>query len=333
MGAKIATASPVSSHATGGMSGYIRVKGEMLRRLPATTVDLFVQYESKGPFVLYHRAGTSIDSQRLGTCMAGGVEELFVRVDDFQCLGAQVLQAVEATAQGESVPVAERYAALQLAMAMEIERSTQSIDCRPYIALADQLGHDLISLLEADRVLPRDLFRLARHDFNTFTHVTNVAGYAIILARRLGLCEPDTLHQIAAGAMLHDIGKRFIPAAILTKPTRLEPRERALIETHPTRGYEDLCHRPEVSFEQLMMVYQHHERIDGTGYPVGIPGSEIHPWAKLLAVVDTFDAMTGIRPYRRSASAHSALNYLGQQAGSHFDNEVVQCWQSAMTEA
>ncbi len=332
MGATAATALPNSSHAMAGGSGYIRVRGEMLRRLSATTVDLFVQYETNGPFVPYYRAGSAITSQRLCASALAELDNLFVRAEDFQNLGTQVLQAIESAAEEESVPTAERYAALQLAMAMEIERTAQSINCRSYVTLADRVGHELVTLLGTDGVRPGDLYRLARHDFSTFTHVTNVAGYAIILARRLGLSDPDTLHQIAAGAMLHDIGKRFIPHAILTKPARLEPHERALIETHPTRGYEDLRHRAEVSVEQLMMVYQHHERIDGTGYPVGIRGNEIHPWAQLLAVVDVFDAMTGIRPYRRSASAQLAIDYLLQHAGSHFDSEAVQCWKSAMTE-
>ena len=216
----------------------------------------------------------------------------------------------------------ERYAALQLALAMEIERSVQSIDCEPYVALADKVGPKLVSLVGAGQVLPRDLFRLARHDFNTFTHVTNVAGYAVILAEQMGIADTEALNQVAVGAMLHDIGKRFIPASILTKPTRLQPAERTLIELHPTRGYEELCRRPGLNYEQLMMVYQHHERIDGTGYPVGSCGDEIHPWARMLAVVDVFDAITGIRPYRRPATARNALDYIRTNSGTYFDSEV-----------
>jgi HD-GYP domain-containing protein (c-di-GMP phosphodiesterase class II) len=175
-----------------------------------------------------------------------------------------------------------------------------------------------------------ELFRLARHDFNTFTHVTNVASYAVILAERLGWDQGDTLNQIATAAMLHDIGKRFIPSSILTKPARLTPQERAIIETHPQRGYEELCERSELNFDQLMLVYQHHERVAGKGYPVGLGGDEIHPWARMLAVVDVFDAMTAIRPYRRPATAREAMDYICQSAGTHFDPEIVECWNTAM---
>ncbi len=328
----VMTTAPVTA-ARSCASGYMSVKVEMLRCLRSAAVDLFVQYKSNGPVMLYHRAGCPIEAQQFRVLADADVRRLFVRVDDFQTFGTHLLESLELFVEDEPVPNAERYAVLQLALAMEIERSSRAIDCGPYVVLAEKVGQELVSLLGANQVLPRDLFRLARHDFNTFTHVTNVAGYAVILAERLGMSEPCVLKQVAVGAMLHDIGKRFIPTSILTKPTCLEPDEREVIEMRPTRGYEDLCRRPGLTHEQLMVVYQHHERINGSGYPVGSCGDEIHPWARMLAVVDVFDAMTGIRPYRRSASSHDALDYLRQHAGTYFDREVVQCWDAAMTTA
>jgi HD-GYP domain-containing protein (c-di-GMP phosphodiesterase class II) len=79
-----------------------------------------------------------------------------------------------------------------------------------------------------------------------------------------------------------------------------------------------------------MMVYQHHEHMDGTGYPVRLTKDEIHPWARMLAVVDVFDTMTARRPDRRVASPTRVLEYQTQMAGTHFDREVVECWVSAM---
>jgi HD-GYP domain-containing protein (c-di-GMP phosphodiesterase class II) len=78
------------------------------------------------------------------------------------------------------------------------------------------------------------------------------------------------------------------------------------------------------------MVYSHHERIDGTGYPVGMVGDEIHPWARLLAVVDVFDAVTSARPYRTPMTVTQALEFLHRNAGTHFDPEMVACWTSMM---
>jgi HD-GYP domain-containing protein (c-di-GMP phosphodiesterase class II) len=326
--ATVAESEVVRSNPT---AGYLAVQLDMLRRLQHSEVDLFVQYEPHCAPVLYHRAGCALEAEQLTKLGDASIQQIFVRSDEFQHFGTQLLEAVESLVETEAIPAAERFAVLQVAMACEIEHVAHLSDCGPFVTLAEKVGKSLTSLLAANNVLPRDLFRLARHDFNTFTHVTNVASYAVILAERLGWCDDRGLQQIATAAILHDLGKRFIPAAILTKPAKLDPDERAIIETHPQRGYEELCERSEMTFEQLMIVYQHHERIDGKGYPVGLCGDEIHPWARMMAVVDVFDAMTGVRPYRRPATAQEALGYIRQSAGSHFDPEIVQCWDETMS--
>jgi HD-GYP domain-containing protein (c-di-GMP phosphodiesterase class II) len=174
------------------------------------------------------------------------------------------------------------------------------------------------------------LFRAARHDFNTFTHVTNVAGYCVMLAERLGINDVNELRKIASGAILHDVGKRFIPGSIIAKRGRLTPEEKTLIESHPLRGYEELCEQRDLDFGQLMMVYQHHEHVDGSGYPVRIQGTEIHPWARMLAVVNVFDTMTAARSAGRPVTPEHVLEQQLHLAGKHFDHEVVECWVSAM---
>ena len=312
-------------------SGFICIQVALLKRLRTAAVDVFVQSDPKRPPVLHCRAGHSLEPQHLFGLADAGVERVYVRSEDFQGFGSQLFAAVESDNEREPVPAEERFAAMQLAVAVEIERTAQLLDCGPYIALSERTGRELAAMLATTDVLPRDLFRLARHDFNTFTHVTNVASYILVLAKRLGVTDRGDLEALAIGAMLHDVGKRHVPASILNKPSRLDPPERELIELHPTRGFEDLCDRPELSDVQLLMVYQHHERVDGGGYPVGVRRDQIHPWARMLAVVDVFDAMTGVRHYRRPASARDALSYIQRSAGTHFDPEIAACWISAMS--
>ena len=311
-------------------ASYMAVQVEMLQRLPHSTVDLYIQYESDAEPVLYYRAGCPLEPDQPTRLLQSGVRNILVRTDEFHRFASHLLDTVDSEAQRETVPPSERFAALQLAMAVEIEHAARLIDCGPYVAMADKLGRDLTALLVNNSVLPRDLFRLARHDFLTFTHITNVASYSVILAERLGLCQGGEFEALTKAAILHDIGKRFIPASILQKPAKLDPEERAIIETHPQRGYEELCERGDMTHEQLMVVYQHHERFDGKGYPVGFHGEEIHPWARMLAVVDVFDAMTGARTYRRPATVAEAMDYICKSSGTHFDPEMVACWNSIM---
>jgi HD-GYP domain-containing protein (c-di-GMP phosphodiesterase class II) len=322
------TATPATRNAN-AKTGYMPVQLQLLRRLRQSSVDLFVQYETNSDPILYHGASAPVGDGQFARLAETGIRQLLVRTDDFQRFAANLLETVDSETQDTVAPV-ERFAALQLAIAMEIEHAARLVDAGPYVAVAEKLGRDLTAMLVGNNVLPRDLFQLARHDFSTFAHVTNVASYGVILAEKLGLCGAADFEPLAKAAILHDIGKRFIPASILSKPAKLDPEERAIIETHPQRGYEELCDRKDMNEAQLMMVYQHHERYDGKGYPVGFQGEEIHPWARMLAIVDVFDAMTGLRPYRRPCSAGEAMEYICKGAGSHFDPEMVQCWKSTM---
>jgi HD-GYP domain-containing protein (c-di-GMP phosphodiesterase class II) len=95
----------------------------------------------------------------------------------------------------------------------------------------------------------------------------------------------------------------------------------------------ELCEQGGLDHGQLMMVYQHHEHVDGTGYPVRILKDEIHPWARILSVVDVFDTMTAKRPEHAAATPESVLHYQLQHAGTRFDGGYVQCWNSAMSKA
>ena len=322
-----------NDQAVNHLAGFVPVQLHTLRSTRADAADLFVQYEPHCEPMLYSRAGSRPNEQQFAELQEAGVESLYVRNDDFYTFSSDLMDSLESLLQQESLPKTEKFAALQLAVAVEIEQTLRLVDCGKFRAVAEKVGHDLVDLLGDAEVLPRELFRIARHDFNTFTHVTNVASYSVILAQRMGITDALELRKIASAAILHDVGKRFIPASILTKPGRLDPEEREIIETHPLRGFEELCQRTELEFGQLMMVYQHHERVDGTGYPVRIMNGEIHPWAKLLAVTDVFDAMTARRPYRRPATPEYVLEYQRQQAGTHFDREVVECWISVMSKA
>ncbi len=219
---------------------------------------------------------------------------------------------------------------LQTAAAAEVELASSLVDPDRFVKFSHKLGGYFVTLIQSGELGPSEVYQVARHDHFTFTHVTNVCCFALILADELGITDRAQLDEIAVGALLHDVGKRHVPVQVLRKPGPLNPGERAIINRHPQRGFEDLAARGDLTLRQLLMIYQHHEQLDGGGYPVGAAGDEIHPWARMLAVVDVFDALTGRRPYRRPATAEVAMRFLQERAGSHFDKEMVQCWSQAM---
>ena len=158
-------------------------------------------------------------------------------------------------------------------------------------------------------------------DAETEGHSKRVTAYTLALGRAVGLPEPQ-LRIVGRGAFLHDIGKMAIPDAILSKPAKLTPEERAVMRTHTELGYQMIRKIPYLQ-EAAEIVYSHQEHFDGSGYPRGLRGEEIHIGARIFAIADTFDAITSNRPYRKANSMEAARKEILRCAGTQFDPSIV----------
>lgn len=164
---------------------------------------------------------------------------------------------------------------------------------------------------------------IEKRDPYTAGHQQRVAELAAAIARELQL-EPARIEGIYLGSLIHDIGKIYIPSEILNRPGKLTGYEFGLIKSHPEVGHEII---KDVKFEWPIaeMVYQHHERLDGSGYPNGLKGDEICLEAKIIATADTVEAITSHRPYRPGLGLDHALAEIESQAGVQLDREIVTC--------
>jgi putative nucleotidyltransferase with HDIG domain len=154
----------------------------------------------------------------------------------------------------------------------------------------------------------------------TAGHQRQVAELACAIAAELGW-EDARIESMRTAALLHDIGKMVVPAEILSKPGRLSETEMLLIRQHATAGAAIV---DDIDFESDIaeMIRQHHERLDGSGYPSGLRGEDILPEARVMAVADVVDAMVSHRPYRPALSLEAALTEIEDGSGSRFDADV-----------
>ena len=159
-------------------------------------------------------------------------------------------------------------------------------------------------------------------DHSTHDHLKRVQTYAMQIGRDLELDESQ-LNAIRAASMLHDIGKLAVPEQILSKPGKLTPEEFEKMKIHPVVGAE-ILDRVRFPYPVVPIVRSHHEKWDGTGYPDALSGEVIPIGARILSVVDCFDALTSERPYRRSMSPDEAMAHLRAESGRTFDPRVVQ---------
>lgn len=164
-------------------------------------------------------------------------------------------------------------------------------------------------------------------DSYTQKHCSRLQNFSARVGESLSL-PPSRLHLLLYGAFLHDVGKAKLPESILNKPSGLDPGEWALVKQHPTLGREMV----EKTFIAAAgpIIEQHHERLDGSGYPHGLSGDDISLEAQIVAVVDSYDAMTTERPYSRARSKEEALEELDRCAGTLYRPDVIEAFEVAI---
>jgi len=177
----------------------------------------------------------------------------------------------------------------------------------------------VLNLHDALRALVK---ALEAKDYYTKEHSERVTNYALLIAKEMGL-SMEKLETLRFAGHLHDVGKVGIPDSILLKPGRLTREEYEIIKRHPVIGAEIVGHIGLLQ-EEAEIIRYHHERFDGKGYPEGLKGEEIPLLARILAVADTYDAMTTRRPYRPSFSAETAYKEIIRCSGTQFDPEIVE---------
>lgn len=215
------------------------------------------------------------------------------------------------------------------------ELNEKNLEIEALYNQTEAMNKELIELLEEILrgyiVTVRSLSNaIEAKDEYTKGHCENVTEYSLATAKILGI-EGEELKLLEYASLLHDVGKIGIPSTILNKPSRLSSQEYEIIKSHPTIGYEIL---KDIEFlkRSSEIVYEHHERYDGEGYPRGLKDEEIDILTKILTVADAYDAMTSARPYRQNPLSHNeAIEILKKEAGKQFDPEVVKAFIIYMT--
>lgn len=204
---------------------------------------------------------------------------------------------------------------------LEAERSQKN----NLLKVSENLAQEFISEMSATSDLEESFHALAtmleKRDPYTAGHQQRVADLAEKIAIELGLSE-GTVHGVHLAGMVHDIGKIQVPAEVLSKPGKLSDLEYSMIKQHPQVGY-DILKAIKSPWPIPDAVHQHHERLDGSGYPSGLKSDQIIIEARILAVADTVEAMASHRPYRPALGLKAALDEIVNQRGIQLDPEVV----------
>lgn len=181
-------------------------------------------------------------------------------------------------------------------------------------AMMDSIFRNQDALLCMSRIREKDAYLLE--------HSVNVSLLMTLFGRHLQLDE-NLIHELATGALLHDIGKIRVPDSILMKPGKLTPEEFVEMRRHVDYGVDVLRETPGISATALATVAEHHERLNGHGYPHKLNGDQISRFGRMIAIVDSYDAITANRVYKEGNTSLRAFKILRDEAGSSFDGELV----------
>jgi HD-GYP domain-containing protein (c-di-GMP phosphodiesterase class II) len=184
---------------------------------------------------------------------------------------------------------------------------------------------DVVDLILADLETSQHMMMITDHDYYTYTHSVHVGVLSICLAKNIFRNSNNhDLHELGAGFFLHDLGKIRIDQAIINKPGKLTDEEMEEMKKHPNLGFMILHETKQMTMESKIIVLQHHERYDGTGYPHGIHGSDLHIYGKICSIADVYDALTTNRPYRPKIHPFEGLKIMKESMLHHFQKDLFE---------
>lgn len=267
--------------------------------------------------------GVSLTDRMIAGLMGRNIPHLYIKdkaTDDLEIIDDVPMELrIEAT-----TAIHETFSQLQSGNNKRLKVINQS-----NVNKLQKVFKDLIQELRVNTNAMSLLSSVLIYDNYIFSHSVNVTIYSLAMAVKLGYNEKQ-LNEIALGGVLHDIGKSNIPLDVLNKKQKLSEEEFTLIKKHAEYGFEILRRLPSISLLSAHCAYQHHEKLDGSGYPRGLKGDEIHPYAKIMAVADVFDALTSKRAYRNAMLPHEAMEILFSGANTHFESEMIQTFRQSV---
>ena len=184
---------------------------------------------------------------------------------------------------------------------------------------------DIVDLILANDATNKSLLNITSHDYSTYVHSVNVGVLGISIAK--SIFQHSTghdMHELGAAFFLHDLGKVNISLDIINKPTVLTDEEMNEMKKHPEYGHAILTRTKQLTEECRTIVLHHHERHDGSGYPLGLKGNDIHLYGRICSLADVFDALNSDRPYRNGLGPFAALKLMKAEMLSHFQKDLFE---------
>lgn len=308
---------------------YARIPIAVVKALAAEKsedFEVFLPGKSNDSPVLYRKARAGLAGPDFERLDETGVSFLYVQAEDIhEC--EKILEAkLDDILTNPIITPSDKAAIVHstgATIARDLMSSPSSSDA---IQRTSKLVDSMIGCVLKDPQIADHLLRMAGHERTTASHMFVVSALAVLLGAEAYGSDVEMLKTLGISGMLHDMGKLAIPKEVLNKTTPLTRQESELIQQHPIESVRLIDHDPNVTSLVRKIIVQHHERIDGCGYPLGVAGDDLIRPSRILSIVDSFHAMIGRRTYRAPMTTEEANRVLSTQTGKQFDSELLETW-------
>lgn len=294
---------------------YMKIRLNSLPPNQPIPFDLFVSIG--GRYVHYLRSGDQLKPEKIVNFEKKAPESFYIMAAN----RAAYQKFVREGLMSDKLDTKQKAMILRESTMVLVEELFERPDIENALRDARQVIDDFIAFMDSDAYAMADLIGLSSHDFYTYNHSLDVSVYSLGLGQAVGFKGAD-LKELGLGGLFHDIGKRYIPLEIICKNGPLTDQEWALMQKHPQYGLVILSEHNSTDNIKAC-AFEHHESLLGNGYPQKLAAHEIHPMARVVAVADTYDALTTKRSYNNPMKPIDAIELMNVKLKGKYDPEVI----------
>ncbi len=305
-------------------TGFFRIRLSTIQPDTATPFDIYIYLDQK--MVVYLNQGQKLKADKIKTLHHRDTgESFFVANNDKQLYRDTVKNSMNSDLIHNDI----KATILRESSISILEDLYENPDVSKALEESKPIISDLLKFMTDAPESMGNLISLSGHDFYTYNHSFDVSIYSLGLGQALGF-DPKTLEELGQSSLFHDVGKRMVDLSILCKKGALDENEWVQMRQHPQYGLKILNEHPNISDAIKAACFEHHESWSGGGYPQDISREEIHPFARIVALTDTYDAMTTQRSYNVPMTPSEALNLMNGKLNGRFDPDMLKAMYSVL---
>lgn len=292
--------------------------------------DIFYQYQ-KGVFKTFIKDGESFDNLHKKTLEEKKIENLYIKYEDHKLYENDLQDYIKDIIKDKKSSIKLKSQLLQGLTADVMNELFKGDINTGKIEQVETIVYDTVSFLLDQPKAIKEMLKITKFDYYTYTHCVNVYTYALGFSVFLGI-DKKNLSIIGMAAIMHDIGKRKVSNNIINKNGKLTAQEFEEIKKHSSFGVDILQEMGYTNDLLLIVIEQHHEKIDGSGYPYGLSMDQIHLYSRILSIVDIFDALTTRRSYKGALKSFEAFNIMYNHMKSELDLKLLERFMKFMNQ-